>query len=118
MTRPCTVGSASGSGAVDLASVYVRLKPKSGRDLSQQQLSERIRPELRRVAGVTAYPLEAGGPGGGMKPLQMQLQGPDAATLNRLADSAATRLKMRSSVPRGRDVITRSRRSSSAGRSC
>ncbi len=85
-----TVGSASGSGAVDVASVYVRLVPKAERAIGQTDFGRVIRGELRRVGTVTAYLLEAGGPGGGMKPLQLQLQGPDATTLTRLADSLAT----------------------------
>jgi HAE1 family hydrophobic/amphiphilic exporter-1 len=56
-----TVGSASGSGAVDAASVYVRLVPRAERDVSQQELGARLRRELRGLGGVTAYLLEAGG---------------------------------------------------------
>jgi HAE1 family hydrophobic/amphiphilic exporter-1 len=84
-----TVGSASGSGAVDAATIYVRLKPKAERSISQEGFGRVVRTELRRNAAVTAYLLEAGGPGGGQKPLQLQLQGPDAATLTTLADSIA-----------------------------
>jgi HAE1 family hydrophobic/amphiphilic exporter-1 len=84
-----TVGSASGSGAVDAASVYVRLVPRAERGVSQQQLGERMRQELRRIGGVTAYLLEAGGPGGGQKPYQLQLRGPDATVLAGLADSVS-----------------------------
>ncbi|MDF1503770.1 efflux RND transporter permease subunit [Roseisolibacter sp. H3M3-2] len=84
-----TVGSASGSGAVDVASVYVRLKPRAERDVSQQDLGTRLRRELRGFGGVTAYLLEAGGPGGGQKPYQLQLRGPDATVLSSLADSVA-----------------------------
>jgi HAE1 family hydrophobic/amphiphilic exporter-1 len=84
-----TVGSASGSGAVDAASVYVRLVPRAERDVSQQELGARLRRELRGLGGVTAYLLEAGGPGGGQKPYQLQLRGRDATVLTRLADSVA-----------------------------
>jgi HAE1 family hydrophobic/amphiphilic exporter-1 len=85
-----TVGSASGSGSVDIGSVYVRLKPRSKRSVSQQALGRELRRELKNIGGATAYLLEAGGPGGGQKPLQIQLKGPDATTLNTLADSIAT----------------------------
>ena len=80
-----TVGSASGTGAVDAANVYVRLRPRAERDVSQQQLAASLRQELRRHGGVTAYLLESGGPGGGQKQLQLQLTGPEGATLGRLA---------------------------------
>jgi hydrophobic/amphiphilic exporter-1 (mainly G- bacteria), HAE1 family len=85
-----TVGSASGSGSVDVGSVYLRLKPRHERDASQQELGLVLRQELKQIGGATAYLLEAGGPGGGVKPLQVQLKGPDAAALAMLADSVAT----------------------------
>jgi HAE1 family hydrophobic/amphiphilic exporter-1 len=84
-----TVGSASGTGSVDAASVYVRLVPKADRRVSQQQFSAELRRELRRVGGVTAYILQTGGPGGGQRALQLQLQGTDAATLSHLANQIA-----------------------------
>jgi hydrophobic/amphiphilic exporter-1 (mainly G- bacteria), HAE1 family len=84
-----TIGSASGSGGVDVGSVYLRLKPRRERDVSQQALGKELRRELKRIGGATAYLLEAGGPGGGRKPLQLQVKGPDAATLQVLADSVA-----------------------------
>jgi hydrophobic/amphiphilic exporter-1 (mainly G- bacteria), HAE1 family len=84
-----TVGSASGSGAVDVATIYVRMVPKAERSVHQKGFERTVRGELRRFASVNAYLLEAGGPGGGQKPFQLQLQGPDAATLTTLADSIA-----------------------------
>src|SRR5215204_4319528 len=41
-----TVGSASGSGSVDVGSVYLRLKPRHDRDVSQQALGLQLRREL------------------------------------------------------------------------
>ncbi|MBV9881090.1 MAG: efflux RND transporter permease subunit [Gemmatirosa sp.] len=84
-----TIGSASGSGAVDVGSIYIRLVPKAKRSLNQDAFGRVLRGELRRFASVNAYLLDAGGPGGGQKPFQLQLQGPDAATLTTLADSIA-----------------------------
>ena len=96
-----TVGSASGSGGVDIGSVYVRLKDKKDRSISQTDFGRKIRRELRARADMNAYILEAGGPGGGMKPLQLQLQGNDQAILNSLADSIA---KIVRTVPGAVDV--------------
>ena len=84
-----TVGSASGTGAVDAASVYVRLKPRADRTRTQRQFSTALRRELRQIGGATAYILESGGPGGGQRQVQLQLQGTESATLARLADSVA-----------------------------
>src|SRR5207253_5501774 len=69
--------------------IYVRLVAKADRSVSQEAFGRTIRDELHRFASVNAYLLEAGGPGGGQKPLQLQLQGPDANTLTTLADSIA-----------------------------
>ena len=96
-----TVGSASGSGGVDVGSVYVRLKDKKDRNISQTDFGMKIRRELRARADMNAYILEAGGPGGGMKPLQLQLQGNDQAILNSLADSIARLVR---TVPGAVDV--------------
>ncbi len=84
-----TVGSASGSGGVDVGSVYIRLKPKKERGISQSAFGMKLRRELRARGDVNAYLLEAGGPGGGQKPLQLQLQGDDQVVLTQLADSIA-----------------------------
>ena len=80
-----TVGSASGSGQVDNASIYARLTPKNQRTLSQDALGQILRGEMRSVGGATAY-IFASGFGGAQKQLQLQLQGPDQATLNGYAD--------------------------------
>ncbi|MEO6878396.1 MAG: efflux RND transporter permease subunit, partial [Gemmatimonadaceae bacterium] len=79
-----TVGSGSGAAEVDNASIYVRLKPKSDRTLSQDAVAQIVRGEMRKVAGATAYTF-ASGFGGAQKQLQLQLQGPDQATLTQYA---------------------------------
>jgi HAE1 family hydrophobic/amphiphilic exporter-1 len=71
-----TVGSSTGSGEVDNASVYVRLKPKKDRAL---------RNRLRLLGGATAFTY-ASGFGGAQKQLQLQLQGPDPEMLQTLAE--------------------------------
>ncbi len=96
-----TVGSASGSGATDAATVYVRLVPKHDRDVSQDVFGRVIRAEVAKVAGATAYTFAAGGFGGNQKQLQLQLQGPDALTLTRLAEQIATAVR---TVPGAVDV--------------
>jgi HAE1 family hydrophobic/amphiphilic exporter-1 len=96
-----TVGSASGSGSVDVGSVYIRLVPRVKRNISQAQFGMLLRRELHARADINAYLLEAGGPGGGMKPLQLQLQGDDQAVLTQLADSIA---KLVRRVPGAVDV--------------
>ena len=79
-----TVGSSTGAGTVDNASIYVRLTPKSERSLSQDQIGQILRQQMRNVGGATAYTY-ASGFGGAQKQLQLQLQGADQATLNEYA---------------------------------
>jgi HAE1 family hydrophobic/amphiphilic exporter-1 len=80
-----TVGSSTGSGAVDNASIYVHLTPKRARKLSQDELGQIVRRQMRSIGGATAYTF-ASGFGGAQKQLQLQLQGPDQTTLNRYAE--------------------------------
>ncbi len=96
-----TVGNASGTGGVDVGSVYIRLKPKVDRHISQTMFGRGLRRELHTRGDINAYLLEAGGPGGGMKPMQLQLKGLDQAVLNRVADSVA---KLVRTVPGAVDV--------------
>jgi HAE1 family hydrophobic/amphiphilic exporter-1 len=84
-----TIGSASGSGAVDAATVYVRLVPKHARSISQDAFGQVVRREVGRIGGANAYTFAAGGFGGNQKQLQLQLQGPDAGALTRLAEQIA-----------------------------
>ncbi|HEY2025863.1 MAG TPA: efflux RND transporter permease subunit [Gemmatimonadaceae bacterium] len=89
-----TAGSASGSGAVDNATVYVRLVPKNQRSISQDAFGQLLRKELARIAGATAYIYAAGGLGGNQKALQLQLQGPDANALAQLAEVIADSVRV------------------------
>ncbi|HKW09124.1 MAG TPA: efflux RND transporter permease subunit, partial [Gemmatimonadaceae bacterium] len=80
-----TVGSNTGSGEVDNASVYVRLKPKKDRSLSQEGLGQILRKRLRLLGGANVF-MYASGFGGAQKQLQLQLQGPDPTTLGQFAE--------------------------------
>lgn len=84
-----TVGSASGSGAVDEATVYVRLVPKKQRKISQMHFGQIIRQEISHVTGAVAYTYDAGSLAGNQKQLQLQVQGPDARALSVLAAQVA-----------------------------
>jgi len=83
-----TVGSSSGSGEVDNGSIYVRLKPKNERSISQEEVGQILRQRMHLLGGATAYTY-ASGFGGAQKPLQIQLQGPDPTVLGQFADRIA-----------------------------
>ena len=73
--------------AVDEGTVFVKLTPKHDRGRHQAVVSAELRRELGRLAGVTAS--ISTGFGDGMKQIQLQLQGPDTAELQKLADRVA-----------------------------
>jgi HAE1 family hydrophobic/amphiphilic exporter-1 len=83
-----TVGSTSGSSEADNATIYVRLKPKNKRSVSQDALGQILRTDMRQVGGATAFTF-ASGFGGAQKQLQLQLQGPDQTVLNGYAERIA-----------------------------
>jgi hydrophobic/amphiphilic exporter-1 (mainly G- bacteria), HAE1 family len=84
-----TIGSSTGSGEVDAATVYVKLKPKRERSIGQDAFGQVLRKELGKIGGATAYTYAAGGFAGNQKALQLQLQGPDANVLAQLAEPIA-----------------------------
>jgi hydrophobic/amphiphilic exporter-1 (mainly G- bacteria), HAE1 family len=79
-----TIGSSQGSAGVDTGSVYIRLKPKADRDVSQQELGRQIRQEVKRVGG-TEVTLSEGGPGGNRKQIQIEVRGEDMEALQKAA---------------------------------
>ncbi|HEX4931722.1 MAG TPA: efflux RND transporter permease subunit, partial [Gemmatimonadaceae bacterium] len=96
-----TVGSSTGSGALDQATVYVRMVPKKARAISQLQFGQVIRREVAQVAGAVAYTFDAGSLAGNQKQMQLQVQGPDARVLARLAEDVADSVRV---VPGAVDV--------------
>ena len=74
--------------AVDEGTVFVKLTPKHERERSQAEVSAELRRELGRLGGVTAS--ISTGFGDGQKQIQLQLQGPDTAQLQQLAERVAT----------------------------
>ncbi len=95
-----TYSTVGGQGdAVDEATVFVKLTPKHERARSQEAVAAEIRAELGRMVGVTAS-IATGG-FGDQKQIQLQLQGPDTATLITLADNV---MKVVRQVPGAVDV--------------
>jgi HAE1 family hydrophobic/amphiphilic exporter-1 len=87
------------TGAVDEGTVYVRLKPKAERKRSQDEVSTELRTELYRLGGVTAA--ISSGFLDTQKQIQLQIRGPDAGELNRLASAIAQQVRQ---VPGAVDV--------------
>lgn len=94
------VGSASGSGEVDVANIYIKLVPKADRSISQGALSTIIRKEISRVGGVTAYTFNSSF-AGNQKQIQVQIRGNNAQQLNEVAEKMEIEVRK---VPGAADV--------------
>jgi HAE1 family hydrophobic/amphiphilic exporter-1 len=85
--------------AVDEGTIFVKLKPKAERTRKQADVVASIRRELAELAGVSTS--VSTGFNQGEKQIQLQLQGPDAGTLARLADTVVAEVQK---VPGAVDV--------------
>jgi len=97
-----TVGSATGTGAVDEAQVYVRLVPKADRARKQKEVAADVRRRAREIAGVTTTVFSSGF-GGGEKQIQVNLRGPDLGVLTEVGERIAAEVRQ---VPGAADVGT------------
>jgi HAE1 family hydrophobic/amphiphilic exporter-1 len=75
------------SPSVDQGLVYVRLVPKADRSISQEEVGQRLRPEVARIGGAQVAVFTSGF-GDAYKPIQVQMRGPDARVLTQLAERA------------------------------
>ena len=85
--------------AVDTGSVYVKLSPKSDRSRKQSAVVADIRHDLQHLGGVTTS--ISSGFNQGQKQIQIQLQGPDAGELTRIAETVEHEM---SQVPGAVDI--------------
>lgn len=77
------------TGTVTQGDIYVRLKPRAERKRTQQELMVATRERLASIYGVTTGVTEANTMDGGMKPLQIQVRGPDMDELRRISNEVA-----------------------------
>ncbi|MFI5235018.1 MAG: efflux RND transporter permease subunit [Gemmatimonadales bacterium] len=70
--------------SVTQAQLYVRLTPRASRSIAQKDLGSLFRREVSRLGGADVAVFTSGF-GGAMKQIQLQLRGPDMATLTELA---------------------------------
>jgi len=83
--------SAGNQGDVTKATIYISLKPRNERRLSQQQFEENVRAELDAIAGARLSFSRSGGMGG--KPLRMVLTSSDANQLERVAEEIKDQMR-------------------------
>lgn len=92
----------SSAGAVNKASVYLVLKPRDQRKLSQQQFEDALRPALRTIPGVRTSYSSAGGLSGKLKVL---LASDDPIALQHTADALLDDMR---TLPQLADVVSSS----------
>jgi HAE1 family hydrophobic/amphiphilic exporter-1 len=73
--------------------IYVKLKPKGERSLTQEQFEIALRRDMLTFRGVQARIGEAGGMGGGQAPVQINIIGPDMGRLQELSDQMLARIR-------------------------
>jgi HAE1 family hydrophobic/amphiphilic exporter-1 len=81
-----TIGGAS--GAVDRADVYIKMKKKSARSISQAEFAALMRGELSKIGGATMTVFNAVW-SGNIKQIQLEIRGSDARVLSTIAEQAA-----------------------------
>jgi hydrophobic/amphiphilic exporter-1 (mainly G- bacteria), HAE1 family len=102
-----TIGASGPNATANSGRVFARLKPRSERKLSADEVIEELRPKLAQVPGIRAFvqnppPIRIGG--SLTKSLyQFTLQGPDTDELYRVAPQLEQRLK---ALPALQDVTT------------
>ena len=90
----------TGSGAVDESQIYVKMVPKNSRTISAEAFAQRIRGELRRVAGATVA-VFTNDMFGNEKQIQIQLRGTESQALAQAAEMVRAAL---ASIPGAVDV--------------
>ncbi|MFZ5525341.1 MAG: efflux RND transporter permease subunit [Pseudomonadota bacterium] len=74
-------------------SIYVRLKDRRERTRNVDQLSVPMRQALSQIPGITVTQVGVLDSVGGLKPIQLSIQGTDLATLDRLSQDVMQRLQ-------------------------
>jgi len=95
------LGSTAGSGAVNQAKLFISLKPRGERRLTQKEFEDSLRPELVQVPGARlSFSRVAGLPG---KPFKLLLTGDDYNGLDRSAEALTDQIR---TVPGLADVTS------------
>jgi len=88
-----TIGGDAHNKEVNRGTLYVKLKERKQRRLSQSEFEAELRTVLPRFTGSNARILQSGAVGGAKAPIVLNLNGPDLPTLQRLSDEALATLQ-------------------------
>jgi multidrug efflux pump len=82
-------------GAVNQGAMFVTLKPWEERERKQQAIVASLFPQLHRVSGMQAFPINPPtlGQGFGAAPVSLVISGPDVEQLARYADEVVNRMR-------------------------
>ncbi len=84
-------GAPSAASGVNTATLYVKLKPREDRQVSQRQFEEQMRPNFRQIPG--AHVGFDQGQVGGRKQLSIVLKSDNAESLDRAADNLLQQMR-------------------------
>ena len=87
-----TVGSGA-TGTVTKGEIYVKLTPAADRSRSQQEVMVTAREQLASLHGLRSSVLVAGGLGGSVAPIAVEIRGPDVNELQRISQLAMTEMQ-------------------------
>ena len=87
-----TVGSGA-TGTVTKGEIYVKLQPSGERQRSQAEVMVTARERLATLHGMRSSVLVAGGLGGSVAPIAVEIRGPDVNELQRISQLAMAEMK-------------------------
>ena len=79
-------------GNINKGSIYVKLRPKRERRVTQQQLETQLRAAFRHFQGVQPV-VQTLSMGGGQLPIQVNILGPDVGRLQQISDEMLERIR-------------------------
>jgi hydrophobic/amphiphilic exporter-1 (mainly G- bacteria), HAE1 family len=88
-----TLGGEQNDNSPNKGQIYVQLRPKHQRQLSQQQFETELRKALPRFEGVTARVLILGMGGQVYAPIEIDLRGPNLGELQKYSDRSIAALR-------------------------
>jgi HAE1 family hydrophobic/amphiphilic exporter-1 len=88
-----SLGGAQQNNTVNKGQIFVQMKHKNERELSQAEFENELRAVLPSFSGAEARILAIGAVGGSAAPIQLNVLGPDLAKLQEISDEAVKTLR-------------------------
>ena len=88
-----SVGGAQQNNAVNKGQIFVKMKPRRERKLSQEEFEREVRKVLPQFTAANARIMQIGTVGGAAAPIQINLNGPELAKLEEISSDAMRRIR-------------------------